>query len=295
MVLGLTRAASGPADPNSELMLQGYKNPIKYFVNSPRNLKPEGSTQLSKQKNNSAQNRLESFQAKQQLQESKASRRKADNRLAVLFSVGAVALALVGQFLYFSFGPGALNNAEEPGQVENSEAVPSPEIAESRLWSGTMQVGGATLELELDGIQAPQAVANFISLSKAGFYDGVSCHRLVTSGIFVLQCGDPDGTGAGGPGYTFGPIENAPADDLYATGSLAMARVGGDGNSMGSQFFIVYEDSSIPSDSAGGYTIFGKIISGLDQLKPVIDAGVEGGATDGRPTMETLLGAIELR
>ena len=244
---------------------------------------------------NAAAERLESFQAKQTLETAKASRRKSDNRLAVMFGVGAVALALVGQFAYFSFGPGVVTESTEAPTVENSEVVPDIALAESRVWTGSMNVGEATLELELDGVNAPQAVANFISLSQSGFYEGVSCHRLVTDGIYVLQCGDPDGTGGGGPGYTFGPIENAPADDSYVTGSLAMARVGGDGSSMGSQFFIVYQDSRIPSDDAGGYTIFGKITSGLDGLEPVISAGVEGGATDGPPALETLLSAIELR
>jgi peptidyl-prolyl cis-trans isomerase B (cyclophilin B) len=64
---------------------------------------------------------------------------------------------------------------------------------------------------------------------------------------------------------------------------------------MGSQFFIVYQDSTIPSDAAGGYTIFGKITQGLDQLGPIINAGVEGGATDGPPALPTAIGAIELR
>ena len=244
---------------------------------------------------NAATERLESFQAKQTLETAKASRRKSDNRLAVMFGVGAVALALVGQFAYFSFGPGVVTESTEAPTAENSEVVPDIAFAESRVWTGSMNVGEATLELELDGVNAPQAVANFISLSQSGFYEGVSCHRLVTDGIYFLQCGDPDGTGGGGPGYTFGPIENAPADNSYVTGSLAMARVGGDGNSMGSQFFIVYQDSRIPSDDVGGYTIFGKITSGLDGLEPVISAGVEGGATDGPPALETLLSAIELR
>jgi peptidyl-prolyl cis-trans isomerase B (cyclophilin B) len=244
---------------------------------------------------NAAAERLESFQAKQTLETAKASRRKSDNRLAVMFGVGAVALALVGQFAYFSFGPGVVTESTEAPTVENSEVVPDIALAESRVWTGSMNVGEATLELELDGVNAPQAVANFVSLSQSGFYEGVSCHRLVTDGIYVLQCGDPDGTGGGGPGYNFGPIENAPADDSYVTGSLAMARVGGDGSSMGSQFFIVYQDSRIPSDDVGGYTIFGKITSGLDGLEPVISAGVEGGATDGPPALKTLLSSIELR
>jgi peptidyl-prolyl cis-trans isomerase B (cyclophilin B) len=252
---------------------------------------------VSTQKNiaNAAAERLESFQAKQTLEAAKASRRKSDNRLAVMFAVGAVALALVGQFAYFSFGPGVVTESAEAPPAENSELVPDISLAESRVWTGSMNVGEATLEFELDGVNAPQAVANFVSLSQSGFYEGVSCHRLVTDGIYVLQCGDPDGTGGGGPGYNFGPIENAPADDSYVTGSLAMARVGGNGSSMGSQFFIVYQDSRIPSDDAGGYTIFGKITSGLDGLKPVISAGVEGGATDGPPALETFLSSIELR
>ena len=241
-----------------------------------------------------AAERLSSFQAKQGLEEIKAARRKSDNRFAILLSTGAVVLALVGQLAYFSFGPGAITASEEAKPIENSEVVPSPEKAESRVWTGSMQVGEANLELELDGVNAPQAVANFLALSEKGFYEGVSCHRLVTDGIFVLQCGDPSGNGSGGPGYNFGPIENAPADDTYVTGSLAMARVGGDGSSMGSQFFIVYQDSRIPSDAAGGYTIFGKITSGLDQLEPVISAGVEGGASDGPPAVKTSLGAIKL-
>ncbi len=252
---------------------------------------------MSTQKKISTQaaERLSSFNAKQGLEARKAARRKADNRLALLFGAGAVVLALVGQLAYFSFGPGSVQNQAELPPVENSELVPSPTIAEARVWTGSMQVGDAALELELDGVNAPQAVSNFISLSRDGFFEGVSCHRLVTDGIYVLQCGDPSGNGSGGPGYNFGPIENAPADDSYATGSLAMARVGGDGNSMGSQFFIVYQDSRIPSDAAGGYTVFGKITGGLDQLEPIISAGVQGGATDGPPAVETKLGAIEVR
>ena len=229
---------------------------------------------------NAAADRLSSFQAKQSLETAKAARRKSDNRLAVMFGVGAVVLALVGQLAYFSFA---------------QKHAPDASIAEARMWTGSMNVGDATLELELDGVNAPQAVANFISLSRSGFYEGVSCHRLVTDGIYVLQCGSPNGTSSGGPGYNFGPIENAPVDDSYVTGSLAMARVGGDGNSMGSQFFIVYQDSRIPSDAAGGYTVFGKITSGLELLDPVISAGVSGGATDGAPALETLLSSIELR
>jgi peptidyl-prolyl cis-trans isomerase B (cyclophilin B) len=165
-----------------------------------------------------------------------------------------------------------------------------------------MQVGDANLEIELDGALAPQAVASFIDLAGKDFFSGITCHRLTTGGIFVLQCGQSSNTPDGGPGYNFGPIENAPADNLYLKGTLAMARVSSSAlgaeaaaTSMGSQFFIVYEDSTIPSDEAGGYTVFGKINGGLEDLQSVIDAGVEGGGADGLPALETKLGAIELR
>ena len=77
----------------------------------------------------------------------------------------------------------------------------------------------------------------------------------------MLQCGDPNGDGTGGPGYTFGPIENVPKDGVYPAGTIAMANAG-QPDSQGSQFFIVYKDTTLPR---GGYTVFGQVTSGLDR------------------------------
>ena len=223
--------------------------------------------------------------------------RKSDNRFALMVSGGAVAAAILLQLAYFGFGPGATSQIAEPSPSvsANAAVVPDPAISQNREWSATMEVGGKNLELTLDGVNAPQAVANFLSLNSKNFYKDISCHRLTTEGIFVLQCGDPNGDGSGGPGYSWGPIENAPTDDVYKDGVLAMARVGGDGSSMGSQFFIVYQDSTIPSDAAGGYTVFGKITKGLSGLDPVIKAGTADGSGDGKPAIETKLGTITLK
>ncbi|GEK19945.1 peptidylprolyl isomerase [Cellulomonas xylanilytica] len=167
----------------------------------------------------------------------------------------------------------------------NSAQVPDPSLAEGRTWTGDIALSQGALGIELDGAAAPQAVANFVSLAGEGYFDSTKCHRLTEEGIFVLQCGDPTalGTadpttgGTGGPGYTWGPIENAPSDDVYPAGTIAMARTSNDGSSMGSQFFLVYEDSPIPADTAGGYTVFGHITSGMDVLQAIADAGtVEG-------------------
>ncbi len=126
-------------------------------------------------------------------------------------------------------------------------------------------------------------MASTIFLAQKGFWDNTRCHRLTTEGIFVLQCGDPEGTGGGGPGYNYGPVENAPADNVYPAGTVAMARQGNKGDSMGSQFFLVYKDSTIPSDSAGGYSVVGTIVGGLDTVEKVAAGGVLGGGTDGAP------------
>ena len=88
-----------------------------------------------------------------------------------------------------------------------------------------------------------------------------------------------------------------PADDFYPAGTLAMARQSGNANSIGSQFFIVYKDSTIPSEAEiGGYTVIGRITSGLNELTTaVIDAGVQGGGSDGKPNVETIIGSFTLQ
>jgi cyclophilin family peptidyl-prolyl cis-trans isomerase len=106
--------------------------------------------------------------------------------------------------------------------------------------------------------------------------------------------------GSGGPGYSFGPIENVPEtkegeQPTYLKGKLAMARVGNDAKSMGSQFFIVYEDSVIPSDSAGGYTVFGEVTTGLSGIDDIIKAGVEDGSGDGQPKVKTSVTSITVK
>ncbi|MGV8968044.1 MAG: peptidylprolyl isomerase [Cellulomonas sp.] len=170
--------------------------------------------------------------------------------------------------------------------------LPDPSTAQARTWTGTITTNVGDIGVELDGAAAPQAVASFVSLASQGFFDNTPCHRLAT-GIKVLQCGDPTGQGDGGPGYNFGPIENAPVDNVYPAGTIAMARVANDGTSMGSQFFLVYEDTTIPADSAGGYTVFGHVTSGLDVVKAVADAGVQGGGTDGPPTTSVTIQGVE--
>lgn len=251
--------------------------------------------------------KLSNYLAKQQLKDKRAKRAGQDNKLFLLGATGALALALLSQLTYFGFGPGSVvaepetiaeaeaEASEEPtAEPANDSLVPSPDLSEYRSWNGSLQLNGQDLAIELDGEAAPQAVANFVSLAQSGFYENVNCHRLTTAGIFVLQCGDPDGNGTGGPGYNWGPIENAPADSTYAEGVIAMARVGGDDYSMGSQFFIVYDESLIPSDAVGGYTIFGKVTSGLDVVKEIAALGTDNAGSDGAPLEPVVMSSVSV-
>jgi peptidyl-prolyl cis-trans isomerase B (cyclophilin B) len=236
------------------------------------------------------------------VREHQQKRRKRDNVIA-WSALGLVLILAVGaQLLFFSGGPGTPVPTARPTPTPSASAgantgdVPPSTLAEGRIWTGSLTLNSTKLGFELDGKLAPQAVSSTVDLVKSGFYDDVSCHRLTTGGFFVLQCGDPDGTGAGGPGYSYGPIENAPADNVYPAGTIAMARQGGNGYSMGSQFFIVYKDTTIPADAAGGYTVLGKVTSGLDELTAKItDAGVKDGKTDGAPKVPTTITAITVQ
>ncbi len=246
--------------------------------------------------------RLRTYQARQEVHTRKQRRRTRDNVIAVLALVVVLVLATAAQLFYFSGGPGApeATPSESPAASEpagaNEGDVPSPELAEGRTWTGTLTLNGIPLGVELDGAAAPQAVSSEISLAQSGFYDGVGCHRLTTSGLFVLQCGDPNGDGTGGPGYNYGPVENAPADNVYPAGTIAMARQTGNGYSQGSQFFLVYEDTTLPTDAAGGYTVLGTVTSGLDELRAaVIDAGTADGAGDGAPAVPVTIDSFTLQ
>lgn len=193
---------------------------------------------------------------------------------------------------------------EEPQLVEQCTAAPSLPSAPptfdqddapshtppDRLYA-TVTTNCGVIEYELLGDLAPDTVASFEGLAQAGYWADSPCHRLTTSGLYVLQCGDPTGTGRGGPGYTFG-IENAPADGMYPRGSIAMARTQ-DPNSNGGQYFIVYQDTMLPTQG-GGYSIFGNVISGMDVIDLIAEQGVGDGSPDGAPAQRISVLSVEV-
>ena len=135
---------------------------------------------------------------------------------------------------------------------------------------------------------APHTVNSFAFLAGKGYFDHTKCHRLTPEGIFVLQCGDPQGTGMGGPGYTL-PDENLKDKSLkantYPAGTVAMANTG-QKHTGGSQFFLVYKDSPLPPQ----YTPFGTIdAAGMKVLKKIAAAGESTGQGDGAPNATVVI------
>jgi len=131
--------------------------------------------------------------------------------------------------------------------------------------------------------KAPFTVSAMTSLASQGFFDGSLCHRLTTSGIFVLQCGDPTATGSSGAKFTYRD-ENLPAaaQNNYPAGTVAMAKSGPGPNNSGtnsSQFFLVYANTTLGPN----YTIWGQITQGLDIVKAIAAKGVGNGSQDGAP------------
>lgn len=251
-----------------------------------------------------ARDRVRRYAARQAVHEGQQKRRWRDNLIAGGGILVIAALATATQVFYFTAGPGvptpepsASDIAEEPVDGANVGDVPDPSVAEGRVWTGTLTLNDVPLGISLDGALAPQAVASFIVSSQSGYYIGKTCHRLVeTPTAGLIQCGSIDGTGANDPTYSFGPIENPGAGGLYPAGTIAMARAGDDAYSQGRQIFIVFADTTLPEDTAGGYSIIGQVTSGLDSLKALItDAGTVGGVQDGEPLIPTSITALAVQ
>lgn len=135
---------------------------------------------------------------------------------------------------------------------------PPMSIDPSKQYSADIETSAGRMQAELFAADAPKTVNNFVFLAREGFYDGVIFHRVISG--FMIQGGDPTGTGRGGPGYRF---EDEPVSRRYERGTLAMANAGP--NTNGSQFFVMHADYGLPPN----YTIFGKLTSG-DEVVDVI-------------------------
>ena len=165
-------------------------------------------------------------------------------------------------------------------KTQRFSQAPEMGIDLSKRYSAEMVTSKGTMVFALDAIAAPRTVNNFVYLSRYHYYDGVSFHRIIPG--FMAQGGDPEGTGAGGPGYRF--EDELPQPGKYQIGSLAMANAGPDTN--GSQFFVISGPDGVRLPPL--YSYFGQLVTGRDVLAAIDKIGTGSGSPRERVVMESV-------
>jgi cyclophilin family peptidyl-prolyl cis-trans isomerase len=172
--------------------------------------------------------------------------------------------------------PALVIEAVVPEDIKTTTSEPLPletnKINKNLMNTITIETNKGNIVFETYNADAPKAVENFITLANKGYYNGVIFHRVIKG--FMIQGGDPTGTGRGGPGYSFEDELNPSTDSYkagYKRGVVAMANAGP--NTNGSQFFIMHADYALPNS----YTIFGKVISGMDTVDAIANTPVAPG------------------
>ena len=164
--------------------------------------------------------------------------------------------------------------------MKSYPAPPQLTIDPAHTYSATIDTSAGQMTAELFAAEAPKTVNNFVFLARDGYYDGVIFHRVIPG--FMIQGGDPTGTGRGGPGYRF---DDEPVTRRYNRGILAMANAGP--NTNGSQFFVMHADYGLPPN----YTIFGRLTGGENVLDAIATAPT--GAQD-RPTQPVTINKVTI-
>ncbi|MFJ9738894.1 peptidylprolyl isomerase [Streptomyces sp. NPDC101166] len=245
-----------------------------------------------------------------QQQRRTAARRKARVRNSVIASV--LGVIVVGSLTLYTTGvlkdddktkaSSEASPAPSPSKAKDPCAKPAAGSVKKETWKKepavtvdksakyTMKLDTTcgAIDIALKASAAPHTVNSFDFLASKGYFDHTKCHRLTTNGIYVLQCGDPTGSGSGGPGYTI-PDENLKdaslKNNVYPAGTVAMANTS-QPHTGGSQFFLVYQDSPLPPS----YTPFGTVSeSGMAVLKKIAAAGENTGAGDGAPNATVVI------
>jgi len=165
-------------------------------------------------------------------------------------------------------------------KTQRFDAPPPMVIDPAKRYTAEVVTSKGTMVIALDANAAPKTVNNFVYLSRWHYYDDIVFHRIIPG--FMLQGGDPEGSGRGGPGYRFD--DELPAPGRYEIGSLAMANAGP--NTNGSQFFIVSgpDGTSLPPS----YSLFGKVVNGLDVIKSIESVGSRSGSPSEEVVIESV-------
>jgi cyclophilin family peptidyl-prolyl cis-trans isomerase len=204
------------------------------------------------------------------------------NNTKIIYSVAVIIIIALfgGAVLLFSAtdnkstSPVQSTSPSPLAQVEGDSAgTPNPmEIDQQKQYKATLHTTAGDITVELNAKATPITVNNFVALARKGFYNNTIFHRVLKD--FMIQGGDPQGTGAGGPGYQF---DDEPFEGEYTRGTLAMANAGP--NTNGSQFFIMHKDTPLQKN----YVIFGKVIQGIEVVDKIAEAEVSTGRT-GEPS-----------
>ena len=165
-------------------------------------------------------------------------------------------------------------------QRRSFEGEPPMSIDTAKRYTATMVTSKGSMTIALDPQAAPRTVNSFVFLARYHYFDGIVFHRVIPG--FVLQGGDPTGTGTGGPGYQF--ADELPAPGRYELGSLAMANAGP--NTNGSQFFIISGPDGMRLPPS--YSLFGKVVSGLETVAAIDAVGSRSGKTTEKVTIESV-------
>ncbi len=255
-------------------------------------------------------------------QETRRARRARRAQFWSAISVACIVIVGLGVGGYFLFKPGGTNAAATSATATptpTASATPTPTAsavaepathctytsrppaarsvgmppatpASTATYQATITTNRGDVVIDLLNSKATCTVNSFVYLAAKKYFNSTKCHRMTTSGsLFVLQCGDPTGTGSGGPGYKFADENLAGA--TYPEGTVAMANSGA--NTNGSQFFLVYKNSTL----SPGYTPFGQIVSGLGIIQNVAKAGTDNsnGSGDGHPKESVVIESVTIK
>ncbi|MDQ6649792.1 MAG: peptidylprolyl isomerase [Actinomycetota bacterium] len=257
----------------------------------------------TKREREMARRRLQRQAERRAQQQARRRKRVAvvSSALAALLVIGAVAvLAKSGTKHKTAAKVAATPAASGAGAVACGAAKPAPvakqtfpaepplSVDQKAMYTLALDTSCGPITVTMDATKAPHTVNSLVFLADKKFYDGTFCHRETTSpGLTVLQCGDPEGTGGGGPGYTL--AEENLTGATYSRGVMAMAKTSAP-HSTGSQFFLIDKDSQLPPQ----YTVVGTITGGLDVLDKILAIGQDdkNGQGDGAPKQTVYLNAV---
>jgi len=170
-----------------------------------------------------------------------------------------------------------------PTTQPKTDTTMNLEIDQNKLYTAVLHTSEGDIEVALNAKATPITVNNFVTLAKKDFYNGTIFHRVIEG--FMIQGGDPTGTGSGGPGYKFA---DEPFEGEYTRGTVAMANAGP--NTNGSQFFIMHEAQSLRKD----YVIFGKVTKGMDVVDKIATAPVDPRGEGSRPITPVKVNSVDI-